>query len=192
MFESGQRTLKDYSRCVPLLYSYNNFRTAACIVNEDEPETVKNFLYATLAFGFEVALWSIGAPYKVAFSGTRYIANRTFLRFAKYGCRGCVAVAMSELHWAIRASVYHVDEVITENRTAFVIQELSELQEFADEEGYDVDIEMDKEEIEHHLEDAKSRAEDEVGGGVVAVREPDGFIDRLLPDNLLPDFPEWW
>lgn len=95
----------------------------------------------------EIELWSVGAPYKMAWRGTRFIANRTFLRFAHYGCTRCIAFAMSELHWGIRATLY--GDVVEEDKIVFVWNEIQDLKDFAGtlEEEEDYNMDMDREDI---------------------------------------------
>lgn len=180
MLESGERSLNQYTRYLPLLGSFNNCHKAACAVDEDNPETIERFLFASMAFGIEVALWYYGAPFQMAWRGTRFIANRTFLRLARNGCRLCVAFAMSEIHWAIRGKVYNLDEMVTEEE--FVIHRLSRLQQFADEIGYDVNIQMSNDEVTEYLESASSEVGDIGGGAAPIVQQREGIIDRLIPD----------
>lgn len=180
MVDAGSRGLKTYTRYLPLLGSYNNCRAAACAVEEYQPETIERFLYAALAFGVEVALWSSGAPYVMAWRGTRFVANRTFLRLAKRGCAGCVAFAMSEIHWALRGTVYNADEMISER--AFVLRELRHLQRYADEIGYEVEIEMREDEMAELPEHAPDDA-GEIKGGVGPIpQQPKGFFERYIPE----------
>lgn len=165
----GEEKMKKATAYIPLLGSFNELLKSACAVEYPEPEPgqVKDFLYASLAFGIEVALWSIGVPYKMAWRGTRFVSNRTLLRFAKYGCRGCVAIAMSEIHWAIRASVYN--HGVTENRVKFVAGRIRELKHFAETVNYEVDLEFSEEEIRSTLNKQENRS----------------LFDQLTPD--LPD-----
>lgn len=180
MLESKERNLRKYTRYLPLLGSFNNCLEAACAVNEDRPETIEHFLIAVVAFGIEVCLWYVGAPFKMAWRGTRFVANRTFLRLAKHGCRTCVALAMSEIHWAIRGSVYSVDEIATERE--YIVQKIAELQKFAQQIDYDVNIMMSEDEVKG-LIDESSHKLDEIGGaGAPVVQERQGFFERLIPD----------
>lgn len=183
MLESGERSVKRYTRYLPLLGSFNNCRTAACAVDEDKPETIERFLYASLAFGMEVALWYYGAPFKMAWRGTRFIANRTFLRLARNGCRACVALAMSEIHWAIRGTVYNLDEMVTKEE--FILQEFTRLQRYADETGYEVDIEMTETGLGKYVDGAPEKVDDMGGGASPVVRQRDGFFERFIPDGEL-------
>ena len=182
MIETGRRDLSDYTRYLPLVGSFNNLCEASCAVEtpDPNPEAVKDFLFATAAFGLEVALWTIGTPYKMAWSGTRFIANRTFLRFARHGCRGCIALLMSELHWAIRGSIY--GEVVTENNVEFVWDQIQDLKTEAEAIDYDVDLDFTYEEIQE-LVGARS-------GGAVGIfpQEKEGPIERFIPDIEMPDF----
>lgn len=174
MIEAGRRDLGKATRYIPLVGSFNEFCNAACEVDQQDPETVTDFLYASLAFGIEVTLWTAGAPYKMAWDGTRFVANRTFLRFARHGCRGCIALAMSELHWAIRTSVY--SHGVTEDKVEFVGKQMKELQNEAEEMDYDVNLDFSRKEIRDLVGSE--------GGGAVGVfpQEKEGFIDRLVPD----------
>lgn len=182
MIEAGRRDLSDYTRYLPLVGSYNNLCEAACAVEtpDQDPEAVKDFFFAMAAFGLEVALWTIGTPYQMAWSGTRFIANRTFLRFAQHGCRGCIALLMSELHWAIRGTVY--GEVVTESNVEFVWDHIQDLRTEAVEINYDVDPDFTYEEI-HALVGSKA-------GGAVGIfpQEREGPIEQFIPDIEIPDF----
>lgn len=182
MIRAGRQDLTDYTRYLPLVGSFNNLCESACAVNtpDPDPEAVKDFLFATGAFGLEVILWTIGTPYKMAWNGTRFIANRTFLRFAQHGCRECIALLMSELHWAIRGTVY--GEVVTESNVEFVWDHIQDLKTDAEKMNYHVDLDFTYEEIQ-----------DLVGsGGVGAVgmlpQEKEGPIERFIPDIEMPDF----
>lgn len=181
MITTGARLSNKATRYTPLIGSFNNCRQAACAVDEDEPETIKKFLFAVFAFGFEVGLWSYGAPYQMAWKGTRFVSNRTFLRLARNGCNRCVALVMSELHWAIRGSIYNADEFVTENKAQFVITELSDLQSWADKKNIDVEIPTDEATVRSYVEDQTNNI-DSVGGGGFPMREPEGPIERWISD----------
>ncbi|TYL38817.1 hypothetical protein CV102_09920 [Natronococcus pandeyae] len=131
------------TRFTPLVGSLNNLQAGACAI-EDDPDSddIESFLYATLAFGLEVALWQSTAPYQMAWNGTRFVSNRTFLRYANHGCNGCIALAMSELHWALRAVPYGL---ASEDRVEFVVGELEHLRATANDLEYDVEINIDPE-----------------------------------------------
>lgn len=176
--EPTRRNVRDYTRFIPLVRSYNNLRKASCAVRMRQPETVKGFLFASVAFGLEVALWTTGAPYKIAWQGTRYVANRTFLRFAHHGCSGCIAFAMSELHWAIRGTVYGVVE---QNRVEFVWQQIQDVNEYADslETGDRYKIEMGRSDVVALLEESENQP---APVGPVPVQDDQGFLEGLLPD----------
>ena len=53
---------------------------------------------------------------------------------------------MSELHWAIRGSIY--DEVVTESNAEFVWDQIQDLKTEAEEIDYDVNLEFTYEEIQ--------------------------------------------
>lgn len=190
MIVAGRQTVDEYTKYLPLLGSFNNLRAASCAVNADNPESIKRFLFAALTFGVEVTLWSIGAPYQMAWKGTRFVSNRTFLRLAKHGCQSCVALAMSELHWAIRGSVYAADEVASENRLEFVVQETKRVEDYAnglqDETGYEVELTVREDQIKRQLDEVGSEVEG-VGGPLGPTSSGSkGPLDGLLPD--LSDF----
>ena len=186
MIESGRRDLSKYTRYLPLIGSFNNLCNAACVVEtpDPNPEAVKEFLFASAAFGLEVVLWTIGTPYKMAWRGTRFIANRTFLRFARHGCRGCIALLMSELHWAIRGSVY--GEAVTDSNVEFVWDQIQNLKTDAEEWNYDVNLDFTYDEIQNLIAPE--------GGSAVGMfpQEKEGLIERYIPDfDLeLPNLPE--
>lgn len=186
--ESGRRNLEDKTKYIPLARSFNELTKAACEVQQQtrNSEAVKNFLVASLAFGMEVALWVNGAPYRIAWRGTRYVANRTFLRFARSGCQGCIALAMSELHWAIRGSIY--GEVINKSEIEFVWQQIQTLQKDAARWGYDNTLDYTLADIRRILNSDSAKS----GGGVVLPPSSrEGPIEQFLPDLprlSLPDF----
>lgn len=171
-----------YLKYVPIIESFNNLRSAACQVSPDNKESIKNFYIAALAFGLEVVLWQISAPYKIAWRSTRYVSNRTFLRYARHGCDRCIALAMSELHWALRRGIY--GDVVEENKIEFVIGKLHELQEDARKYDYDVDIQADREAVESVLSEENKGG----GGAIFGQRADSGFLDGIL--RKLPELPE--
>jgi hypothetical protein len=184
MIKAGERDLRDYTHYIPLVESFNTLCSAACAIETPDPSpaAVTGFLFAAAAFGLEVALWTAGTPYKMAWSGTRFIANRTFLRFARYGCRGCIALLLSELHWAIRGSVY--GEVVTEDTIEFVWAQLQDLQRDAERWEYDVELEYSYAEIQEIVESGEPQR----GGALGPLpQENEGPIERLLPDIELPN-----
>lgn len=190
---SSRWTLDDVTKYVPLIGSFNRLRKAACAINppNPDPEHLQDFLIAVIAFGIEVALWTSGAPYKMAWNGTRWISNRTFLRLTRYGCHGCIAFAMSELHWAIRASVY--GHGITESRIEFVWEKIQELDADAERWGYDADLDYSIEEIRELVGEIEDSREVR-GGGAIVPAESEGPIEKFLPDfldDLSLDFPDF-
>ena len=170
-FETGTR---DATRFVPLIGSFNNLQAAACEVDSDpNPADVERFLYACVAFGLEVWLWHSTAPFQMAWHGTRFASNRTLLRYANHGCNGCIAWAMSEIHWALRSVPY---TAVSEDRIEFVAGELDQLREVAREEDYDVDLDLSREEIQAVIEDPVGGGG---GGGAVAVAPTSNQEGRL-------------
>ena len=185
MVAAGRRDLGQYTRYLPLVGSFNNLCDAACGVEtpNPDPEAVKDFLFAAASFGLEVLLWVIGTPYKMAWRGTRFVANRTFLRFANHGCTGCFALVMSELHWAIRGSVY--GDVVTEDTVEFVWQQIQEVESTGREWGYDVNLDYSSKEIRSIVQD-EAKNSNSSGSGVFP-QENRGLVERLLPNFELPN-----
>lgn len=188
--ERGQRATGELTKYLPLIGSFNNLVHAACRVETPDPssEQVEHFLFAAMAFGIEIGLWSTGAPFTIAFRGTRFIANKTFLRFARHGCRGCVALAMSEIHWAIRGTIY--SDAVTEDNIQYVFEQMRELQNEAENIDYNVDLDYSLEEIREIAE-----KEGTTGGGAMGpVNSEDsqeGPLDIPFPEfPSLPDIPD--
>lgn len=175
MLERGRRLGGKATRYIPMVRSFNQLCKDACAVRNDnqQEQAVVDFLESALAFGLEVALWSTGVPYAMSFRGTRWIANRTLLRFARHGCNRCIAFAMSELHYALRGSVYGQ---ISSDRIGFVISRLETLKNYASEINYDVNLDMSRKEIEDLVETEAGRT---VG---MFEKEKEGFLGRILPD----------
>lgn len=183
--ETARWDVSDYTRYVPLVQSYMNLRETACAVHIEKPETVRAFLFATLAFGLEVALWTTGAPYKLAWRGTRYVANRTFLRFAHHGCSGCIAFAMSELHWAIRGTVYGVVE---DDQFEFVWKQIQAMNQTAaslGDKGGQYRVELDRSDVVALLDESDK---DGISGGPMPREKDNGILDGILPE--VPSFDD--
>jgi hypothetical protein len=183
MVRDVERTARSATQFLPLLGSAANLYESATAVRERATsENRQKFLTSALAFGLEVALWKTGAPFQMAWIGTRFIANKTFLRFARHGCASCIALSMSELHWAIRELPYAVVESTT---VSFVVDKLDELAEFATELAYDVDIDLSWSDVEALLE-----SEEDIREDVVTKHAEGGEEDSLWPDIDLPDLEE--
>lgn len=167
------------TRFVPLVGSFNNLQAAACAVGpEPDAEDAEQFLYACLAFGLEVGLWYSTVPYQMAWRGTRFASNRTLLRYANHGCNGCIAFAMSELHWALRSIPY---ATVSEDRVEeFVFNEIERLRTVAQNEEYEVDVEFSREEITELV----GPSLESVGGGGAVAAPPSGQSTGL-PDEYL-------
>lgn len=192
--ESMVRSVEvDYNkatRLIPLIGSLTNLQAAACAVDDPpKPNQVEQFMYACLAFGAEVALWYSTAPYRMAWSGTRFASNRSVLRYANHGCNGCVAAVMSELHWGLRALPYNVT---SEDKIEFISGKLDELHAEAREIDYDVDVQLSEEEIQELVDSTDLSG----GGGAAPLARPSqGPIERRLPSIELPALseilPDW-
>lgn len=95
--------IKQIGRLTPLVGSANNLTKSACeLDSKTSSDNIQGFIEATIAFGIEVILWNSTAPYQMAWKGTRFIANKSFIRYAKHGCSSCVSAIMSEIHWMLR------------------------------------------------------------------------------------------
>jgi hypothetical protein len=163
------------TRFLPLLGSFNNLQIAACEVGSKPSDNeVRNFLYACLAFGLEVGFWYSGSPFKMAWRGTRFVSNRTFLRYANHGCNGCIALIMSELHWALRAVPY---SITSKQKVEFVVSETARLSEIAATLNYNVDIELSSEEVQRIISSKPPGG----GGVVIASNQSQNWIDIYWP-----------
>jgi len=91
---------------------------------------------------------------------------------------------MSELHWAIRGSVY--GEAVTESNVEFVWDQIQNLKTDAEEWNYDVNLDFTYDEIQNLIAPE--------GGSAVGMfpQEKEGLIERYIPDfDLeLPNLPE--
>ena len=173
---------------VPMLASCNSLLTASCALSDEEEGAEEQFVNALVALVLEVALWYFGAPYKMAWRGTRFASNRTLLRFARHGCNRCVAFAMSEIHWALRGEVF---EVVDEGTVEYVTTRMSELEQKSEtidlvegegSYGETVDLPTSTSEIEEILLGSRR------GGGAPVIAEREGPFDRLAPDISPSDF----
>lgn len=141
-----RNNINTVTRYLPILGSYNNFYHAAEKLNEagNRNETVAaekydRFGFATIAFCVEVGLFYVGAPYRMAWRGTRFISNRTLLRAGRYVDNRLIGLVMSELHYGIRKQVYeNVSSDSIESSyeyLKYLAGEFDELRQFAKDEG---------------------------------------------------------
>lgn len=183
MFNSLESGTREATRFIPLLGGLHHLLEASCKVQEDDPESIEDFTRASLTFGIEVALWSISAPYQIAFAATRYISNVTLVRLLNRGCNRCVATAMSEIHWAIRGTIH--GEVIADDTIEFVQNEMERLHQWIIDEGLLAEVSWDSdllrsETIERILDDLPSESD---GGFWPEIEIPDFNFDfPELPD----------
>jgi hypothetical protein len=117
--KSLRQTTKDATNYVPLVSSYQAMSESACRATEERTdEALKDYYTATLVFGVDTMLVSTGAFYEPAFAGTRLVTNHASqiglyrLRYL-IGNRGW-ALAMSEVHWALRGSMLNTVSGLTE------------------------------------------------------------------------------
>ncbi|WP_353634735.1 hypothetical protein ABSL23_03585 [Halobacterium sp. NMX12-1] len=147
-FRSNISTITRY---LPILGSYNTFYHAAKKLDEAKtqnedvpPQRYDEFGFATIAFCIEVGLFYIGAPYRMAWRGTRFISNRTLLRAGRYVDNRLIALIMSEIHYKIREQVYKsINRDRLEsiwNYLSYLQGEFSDLQQFAKTEDVTDDV----------------------------------------------------
>ena len=100
----------DLTKYAPLLGSYNQMSEKACIASQERTDAaIQEYQIATVMFGVDAMLISTGAFYQPAFAGTRFTANKASqlgLYRLRYVCGDrCWALAMSEVHMALRGSM---------------------------------------------------------------------------------------
>lgn len=179
-------------RYLPLLGSFNNLyesaerldiavKKADSSSREVEPDEYEQFAFALLAFTIEIGLFQFGAPYKMAWRGTRFVSNRTLLRLGRHVDSKLIALAMSELHWKIRETIY--EEVNKENLSSslelitYLLSELSSLEDFAEQEGISqkymnrVNLDLSEDNL-REIPEIKKRLEESGPLG--------GFLDGIL------------
>lgn len=111
---SGLRDgVKKTTKYVPLLGSYNDLAQKSCLASKKRTnESIEEFHIAALMFGVDAALVAGTVYYQPAFAGTRFVANsasKLGLYRLRYLCGNrCWALAMSEVHWAMRGTMLGV------------------------------------------------------------------------------------
>jgi len=100
----------EVAKYAPLLGSYNQLASRSCDVSRNSSdENIQEFQIAVVMFGVDAMLVSTGAFYQPAFAGTRFITNggsQRGLYRLRYVCGDrCWALAMSEVHFALRGSM---------------------------------------------------------------------------------------
>jgi hypothetical protein len=109
-FSRLEEGVKDTTKYVPLIGSYNRLASSSCAVARNpNPRNFDRFHTAALMFGVDTVLIQVGAFYKPAFAGTRLITNSAStvgLYRLRYLCGNrCFALGMSEVHWALRQNM---------------------------------------------------------------------------------------
>jgi hypothetical protein len=166
------------TRVLPLVGSFNNVYHYAQALDKSvqsnwllssvDEEKFENFVYSMAAFCLEIGLWAVGAPYKMAWRGTRFVSNRTLLRAINYLDNRLVGLLMSEIHWKIREEIY--ESVSAENIGATVeeleyyVNQFDELGDAA--EGYELRDGADSylREVEVDVDRSDLREFDFIGG----------------------------
>jgi hypothetical protein len=108
--ESLRQITDDATKYVPLVTSYRSMSECACdAVETNTTEDLREFYTSALVFGVDTILVSTGAFYQPAFRATGFVTNKASqvglyrLRYIT-GDRGW-ALAMSEVHWAVRGEM---------------------------------------------------------------------------------------
>lgn len=135
----------DLTKYTPLLGSYNQMSDTACAASEERTDAaVQEYQIATVMFGVDAMLISTGAFYQPAFAGTRFAANKASqlgLYRLRYVCGDrCWALAMSEVHVALRGSmVTGTSNLLRQAGEMGVELRREDLEAVADEYNTDVD-----------------------------------------------------
>ncbi|WP_226008301.1 hypothetical protein [Natrinema salinisoli] len=138
--ETGELT-----KYAPLLGSYNQMSNKACAASEERTDAaIQEYQIATVMFGVDAMLISTGAFYQPAFAGTRFTANKASqlgLYRLRYVCGDrCWALAMSEVHVALRGSmVTGTSNLLRQAGKMGVELRREDLEAVADEHNTDVD-----------------------------------------------------
>lgn len=170
-------------RYVPLLGSLNELHVCSCnLKNKQTTENVESFYMAVLAFGIEVALFYIGAPFKMAWSSTRFISNRTILRLYGRGCGGvCLSLAMSEIHWAIRGQIY---EQISVDKLSYIEKKLERLEAEMDEVEWRESDTNEREKFDFEFDDKNIESIDDLKENLRGMKPEDTCNNGWFPDFL--------
>jgi len=143
--ESVRSDTGDITRFAPLLGSYNQMSDAACLAAQEETdEAIEKYQIAVVMFGVDATLISAGAFYQPAFAGTRFAANRASelgMYRLRYVCGDrCWALAMSEVHVALRGSMQTVSSNVLRKAGEMGIEiDQDDLHAIADSLGTQVD-----------------------------------------------------
>lgn len=119
----------DVGKYAPLAASYNQMAKDACAVKASSTnETIESFYKSSLYFGVEFSLIQAGVFYKPAFAGTRYISNTAGLYRIRSLCGNrCYALALSEVHWGLRATPIGLANYINRNNENLSIARSTEI-----------------------------------------------------------------
>ncbi len=145
--QTGFNQLRDgvgkVTKYVPLLGSYNDLAQKACLASKERTnESIEEFHIAALMFGVDAALVAGTVYYQPAFAGTRFVANsasKLGLYRLRYLCGNrCWALAMSEVHWAMRGTMLGLTSNLGSKAVKMGIEFSKEDVRFAlREQGYD-------------------------------------------------------
>lgn len=106
--DDAKNTTRRATQFYPLLGAGKNLYEAGCEVvetsryDDNYEKVIEDFLYAIIVFGIEVYFWKTNVAYELSWEGTQKLSNQTLLRYSNHGCDRCIALLMSEIHWALR------------------------------------------------------------------------------------------
>lgn len=93
--------------------AYNEYYEASCAFDEEDPESVKHFYYASAALGFELLLIQNQVYYKSALVLTRKASHTRAFRLVQslFG-DDALRILMSETHWLLRNSLQGANQFV--------------------------------------------------------------------------------
>jgi hypothetical protein len=97
---------RSVEKYLPIIASATRLVDESCkLSQEDADGSLKKLYIATGVFAAECALFTSTAPYRVSFSGTRYVTNNLLVYYRERMGLTLYAVLLREVHWAIRGTI---------------------------------------------------------------------------------------
>jgi len=97
---------KSVEQYLPILASAKRLVDESCkLLRGSDNRSLTKLYIAIGVFAAECALFTSAVPYRVSFSGTRYIANNLLVHFRGRMGLTLYAVLLREVHWAIRGTI---------------------------------------------------------------------------------------
>lgn len=186
--------VSEVTKHAPLVGSYNQMSEKACDAAEDRTdEAIREYQIASMMFGVDAMLVSTGAFYQPAFASTRFVTNRASqlgLYRLRYVCGNrCWALAMSEVHVALRGSMLTVTSNMLRTAADMGVQLTQEdLDAVADAHGMSGEELLASEYLsnESEVQEALSEGVLECGEAVTESGDDDGlFGDGISTDEVL-------